>query len=133
MPGTPDPYAATATVEFGTDDPPGRVRELIVDGALFVVSGALVGLYLMAPGDHWTSQPVRLGDLTFGTLACLALWWRRHRPVAVAWVCVPLGVFVFSTGLVAALINNPDFPWTRRDLLIEGMLDMAVRGVVKMP
>jgi signal transduction histidine kinase len=81
-----------------------RVRELIVDGALFVVSAALVGLYLMAPGDHWTSQPVRLGDLTFGALACLALWWRRHRPVAVAWVCVPLGVFVFSTGLVAALI-----------------------------
>ena len=27
---SPDPYAATATVAFGTDDPPGRVRELIV-------------------------------------------------------------------------------------------------------
>jgi AcrR family transcriptional regulator len=36
-------------------------------------------------------------------------------------------------GLVAALINNPDFPWTRRDRLIEGMLDMTVRGVVRMP
>jgi small-conductance mechanosensitive channel len=30
---TPEPYAATATVEFGTDDPPGRVRELIVQVA----------------------------------------------------------------------------------------------------
>jgi hypothetical protein len=34
---------------------------------------------------------------------------------------------------VAAIINNPEFPWTRRDALIEGMLDVAVRGVVKMP
>ena len=36
-------------------------------------------------------------------------------------------------GLVAALINNPEFPWTKRDVLIDGMLDMAVRGVVKVP
>jgi hypothetical protein len=36
-------------------------------------------------------------------------------------------------GLVAALINNPEFNWTKRDVLIAGMLDMAVRGVVKMP
>lgn len=42
-------------------------------------------------------------------------------------------VWMSLHGLVAALINNPDFPWTRRDLLIEGMLDLAVRGVVKLP
>jgi AcrR family transcriptional regulator len=42
-------------------------------------------------------------------------------------------VWMSLHGLVAALINNPEFPWTRRDLLIEGMLDMAVRGVVRMP
>jgi AcrR family transcriptional regulator len=41
-------------------------------------------------------------------------------------------VWMSLHGLVAALINNPDFPWTRRDILIQGMLDMAVRGVVKM-
>lgn len=33
-------------------------------------------------------------------------------------------------GLVAALINNPEFPWTNRDELIEGMLDMVTQGVV---
>jgi hypothetical protein len=37
-------------------------------------------------------------------------------------------VWMSLHGLVAALINNPDFPWTRRDMLIEGMLDMAVRA-----
>ena len=42
-------------------------------------------------------------------------------------------VWMSLHGLVAALINNPEFPWTRRDLLIEGMLDLAVRGVVRMP
>jgi len=42
-------------------------------------------------------------------------------------------VWMSLHGLVAALINNPEFPWTGRDLLIEGMLDMAVRGVVKVP
>ena len=42
-------------------------------------------------------------------------------------------VWMSLHGLVAALINNPEFNWTKRDLLIAGMLDMAVRGVVKMP
>ena len=42
-------------------------------------------------------------------------------------------VWMCLHGLVAAIINNPEFPWTRRDVLIEGMLDLAVRGVVKMP
>jgi len=42
-------------------------------------------------------------------------------------------VWMSLHGLVAALINNPEFNWTKRDVLITGMLDMAVRGVVKMP
>ena len=42
-------------------------------------------------------------------------------------------VWMCLHGLVAAIINNPEFPWTRRDTLIEGMLDVAVRGVVKTP
>jgi hypothetical protein len=33
-------------------------------------------------------------------------------------------------GLVAALINNPEFPWTGRDELIEGMLDLVTQGIV---
>lgn len=42
-------------------------------------------------------------------------------------------VWMSLHGLVAALINNPEFPWTQREVLIEGMLDLAIRGVVKMP
>lgn len=42
-------------------------------------------------------------------------------------------VWMSLHGLVAALINNPEFPWTKRDTLIAGMIDMAVRGVVRLP
>ena len=42
-------------------------------------------------------------------------------------------VWMSLHGLVAALINNPEFNWTKRDVLIAGRLDMAVRGVVNMP
>ncbi len=33
-------------------------------------------------------------------------------------------------GLVAALINNPDFPWSPREVLIRGVLDMALKGML---
>ena len=33
-------------------------------------------------------------------------------------------------GLVAALIHNPDFPWSDRDTLIQGMLDVVTKGVL---
>ena len=33
-------------------------------------------------------------------------------------------------GLVAALINNPDFPWSDREELIQGMLDVVTKGVL---
>jgi AcrR family transcriptional regulator len=42
-------------------------------------------------------------------------------------------VWMSLHGLVAAIINNPEFPWTKRDALIEGMLDLVVRGAVKAP
>jgi len=52
-----------------------------------------------------------------------------HYPVETATELAWMGLH----GLVAAIINNPEFPWTKRDALIEGMLDMVVRGAVKAP
>lgn len=34
-------------------------------------------------------------------------------------------------GVVAAMIMKPDFPWSNRDLLIEGMLDIVAKGIVR--
>jgi AcrR family transcriptional regulator len=50
-----------------------------------------------------------------------------YYPVATAAELVWMGLH----GLVAAIINNPEFAWTRRDTLIAGMIDMVVRGVVR--
>ncbi|MCW5746960.1 MAG: TetR/AcrR family transcriptional regulator [Alphaproteobacteria bacterium] len=33
-------------------------------------------------------------------------------------------------GLVAALITKPDFPWSDRETLIRGMVEVSVRGIV---
>lgn len=34
-------------------------------------------------------------------------------------------------GLTSALILKPDFPWSNRELLISGMLDIVLKGVVR--
>jgi AcrR family transcriptional regulator len=34
-------------------------------------------------------------------------------------------------GLVSAFILKPDFPWTDRELLIEGMLDIHLKGILR--
>lgn len=34
-------------------------------------------------------------------------------------------------GLVAALITKPDFPWSNRELLIAGMLEVVLAGIVR--
>jgi AcrR family transcriptional regulator len=34
-------------------------------------------------------------------------------------------------GLVSALILKPDFPWTDRELLIRGMVDIHIKGMVR--
>jgi AcrR family transcriptional regulator len=34
-------------------------------------------------------------------------------------------------GLVSAFIMKPDFPWSNRELLIDGMLDIHLKGIVK--
>jgi len=34
-------------------------------------------------------------------------------------------------GLASALILKPEFPWSNRDLLINGMLDMVLNGIIR--
>ncbi|HKU99170.1 MAG TPA: TetR/AcrR family transcriptional regulator [Vineibacter sp.] len=48
-----------------------------------------------------------------------------HSPVT----CAELS-FLACHGLVAALISEPDFPWSDRETLIRGMVDVSVRGVL---
>ena len=36
-------------------------------------------------------------------------------------------------GLVAAMIMKPEFPWSDRELLINGMLDIHLKGILRNP
>jgi AcrR family transcriptional regulator len=80
------------------------------------------------------SQPGTAGAVAFQKLIALfrdieAAGMQLHYPVETAAELVWMGLH----GLAAALINNPEFPWTKRDTLIAGMIDMTVRGVVRLP
>ena len=80
------------------------------------------------------SQPGTAGALAFQRLMAMfrdieTAGMALHYPVETAAELVWMGLH----GLAAALINNPEFPWTKRDTLIAGMIDMTVRGVVRMP
>jgi AcrR family transcriptional regulator len=77
------------------------------------------------------SQPGATGAIAFGKLvgqlkgieaAGIKLKYPADAAAELCW----MGLH----GLVAALINNPEFPWTKRDELIEGMLDMVTEGIV---
>jgi AcrR family transcriptional regulator len=78
------------------------------------------------------SQPGTAGAVAFQKLTAMfrdieSAGMELHYPVETAAELVWMGLH----GLAAALINNPEFPWTKRDALIDGMVDMTVRGVVK--
>jgi len=77
------------------------------------------------------SQPGATGAIAFGKLveqlkgieaAGIKLKYPADAAAELCW----MGLH----GLVAALINHPEFPWTKRDELIEGMLDIVTEGIV---
>jgi signal transduction histidine kinase len=76
--------------------------EWVVDAVLFGAGAALGGLAL---ADLWHSHGVVLDalDLAVGVLACLALWVRRSRPLAVLAVIVvaSFSPLALGAGLVA--------------------------------
>ena len=81
----------------------GAVRDRLVDGGL-VALVALAGLW---PVVYWFEtapvQPVWLPYLDYvaGVLGCLALWWRRRFPLALAAVLVLMSAFSLSAGAAA--------------------------------
>ncbi len=80
------------------------------------------------------TQPGTAGALAFQKLIAMFrnienAGMQLHYPVETAAELVWMSLH----GLAAALINNPEFPWTKRDELIAGMVDLTVRGVIKQP
>ena len=81
----------------------GAVRDRLVDGGL-VVLAALAGFW---PAVYWfeiaPTLPVWLPYLDYvaGVLGCLALWWRRRFPLALAVALVLMSTFSLSVSAAA--------------------------------
>lgn len=80
------------------------------------------------------NEPGAAGAIAFGHLMNMLKAIEKsgmplHYPVETAAELVWMSLH----GLVAAVINNPEFAVTKRDTLIAGMIDMVVRGVVRVP
>jgi signal transduction histidine kinase len=84
---------------------PRTARDWSVDAAAFFIAVALGALVLSISIDD-APNPMTSGqvavDVTFGSLCCISLWWRRRWPFGVALICVLLGSFS-TFGSVAGL------------------------------
>ena len=76
------------------------LRDWIVDVLIFVLSLSLGILLLFGQEStgHPTPRWLLVADVVFGTVACLALWWRRRWPVAIALALTPVGAFSSLSG-----------------------------------
>jgi len=99
-------------------------NDWVVDSALFVSAAIIGGL---AQGYIWSSHGglVNALDLAFGSLACLALWARRSRPMAVL-VAAAAGVFSpLALGAALVAIFNAAMRGRGRALAVVALLALA--------
>jgi len=82
-------------------------RDKVLDAAGCLLAAALGTLFLiptLKDSGGQLSTPQLIVDLACGSLACLALWWRRRWPLGVALTCAVLGAASISAtpaGLLA--------------------------------
>jgi signal transduction histidine kinase len=97
VPARPAPPSGSAPPEATTTRRDARDRT--IDAGVCLVAVTLGGLFL-SPELRGRADPLPTAqvvvDIVCGVLACLALWWRRRRPLAVALVCVALGMLSIS-------------------------------------
>jgi signal transduction histidine kinase len=74
---------------LGTDDARRTVRDWVVDVAIFAVAVGS-GLYVLSSTWDQHSTAAAVLDVAIGTVACVALWWRRERPGTVALIAIGL-------------------------------------------
>jgi signal transduction histidine kinase len=74
--------------------PKRTTRDWIVDVSAFVLAVAIGGgMFLLEANTSGESDALLFWDWLFGSLACLAIWFRRRWPLGVALALVPIGAF----------------------------------------
>ena len=107
------------------------VRDWIVDLAIVVVA-VCSGVFVL--GSTWEahSDAVKVLDIALGSVACVALFWRRSHPLAVALLIVPLS----AVSALAAMATLPAvFNAAIRVPLraLAGVVALAVAGTAIFP
>ena len=89
------PSSLLAESGAGTRGSRRSVRDWIVDVLCFFLSLSLGAAILLGQEESAPTTPLWLfvADVAFGFLACLALWWRRRWPVAIALAATPISAF----------------------------------------
>jgi len=72
-------------------------RDWIVDSVLFLLAAVLALTSVMSSARHGLHGPMLVVDAIAGALACLALWWRRRRPMEVGLAVVGLLVVLWGS------------------------------------
>jgi signal transduction histidine kinase len=74
-------------------------RDWFVDVVAFVLAVAFaVASFATTFPDGPSGDALAYVDLASGVVLCVAMWWRRRWPVALALATVPFGAFAASTG-----------------------------------
>jgi signal transduction histidine kinase len=69
-------------------------RDWIVDVLAFLIAiGVGATMFLFEASTSGESDELLFWDLLFGSLACIALWWRRRWPLGIALALLPVGAF----------------------------------------
>jgi signal transduction histidine kinase len=86
--------------------PPRRsARDWFVDVVAFALAVALGATsFVEAYPDGVGGDLLAQADLAAGVVFCVAMWWRRRWPVALALAVTPFGVFAASTGGPAVVL-----------------------------
>jgi signal transduction histidine kinase len=93
------------TPEEDEQPPPRRSqRDWVVDCMLFLLATAVGASALADQVGRGLDAPLLVFDVIGGGALCLALWWRRRWPLALALASVPMQAFSSSAGVAGLII-----------------------------